>query len=236
MRELSIFCDESGDFGPPSTHSPYYLVSLVLHDQGRPIDDQVRRFNSEMRSRQLEGFLPVHTAPLIRREERYRDAPGADRKRAFDVLFAFARRCGVYYKTLVIDKRVFGGDQLLERRIAREMGQFIRDNLGFFQAFDKVILYYDRGQKEISRTLDLVLSSTLFHVEFRTVSPEDYVLFQVADLACTIELIEAKRVGQGSGLTRSEEAFFGGSARFKKNYAKVFREMRFEGAHRRTSS
>lgn len=233
MTELSIFCDESGDFGPPSAHSPFYLVSLVLHDQGRPIDSQVGRFNAEIRSRRLEGFLPVHTAPLIRREERYRNANGADRKKAFDALFAFARRCDVSYKTLVIDKRKFGSGKLLERRIAREMGQFIRDNLGFFQAFDKVILYYDRGQKEISRTLDLVLSSTLSHVEFRTVSPEDYALFQVADLACTIELIETKRAG--TGLTRSEEAFFGGSARFKKTYVKAFRKLRFESAHRPTS-
>lgn len=33
MKELSIFADESGDFGEYSTHSPYYIVVMVLHDQ-----------------------------------------------------------------------------------------------------------------------------------------------------------------------------------------------------------
>ena len=33
MRELSIFVDESGDFGPYETHAPFYLFTLVFHDQ-----------------------------------------------------------------------------------------------------------------------------------------------------------------------------------------------------------
>ena len=111
-------------------------------------------------------------------------------------------------------------------RLAREVGQFIRDNLAYFHSFDRVILYYDGGQKEISRTLELIFSSALAHVEFRTVRPADYVLFQVADLACTVELVEARR-GE-SGLTKSESAFFGGASRFKKNYLKPLRRMLFE--------
>ena len=33
MKELSIFVDESGDFGNYAEHSSYYIVSLVMHDQ-----------------------------------------------------------------------------------------------------------------------------------------------------------------------------------------------------------
>ena len=32
-RIMSIFIDESGDFGPYEQHSPYYQVAMVLHDQ-----------------------------------------------------------------------------------------------------------------------------------------------------------------------------------------------------------
>lgn len=32
MRELSVFCDESGDFGAYDHHCPYYIVSLVFHN------------------------------------------------------------------------------------------------------------------------------------------------------------------------------------------------------------
>ena len=30
---LSVFIDESGDFGPYEPHAPYYLVAMILHDQ-----------------------------------------------------------------------------------------------------------------------------------------------------------------------------------------------------------
>ncbi|MBE5763941.1 MAG: DUF3800 domain-containing protein [Clostridiales bacterium] len=35
MKELSIFVDESGDFDIESKHSPYYIFSLVFHDQSK---------------------------------------------------------------------------------------------------------------------------------------------------------------------------------------------------------
>ena len=37
MHELSIFIDESGDFGPFEKHSPFYVLSLVFHDQSDDI-------------------------------------------------------------------------------------------------------------------------------------------------------------------------------------------------------
>ena len=87
------------------------------------------------------------------------------------------------------------------------------------------MLYYDGGQKEISRTLELFFSAALAHIEFKMVRPKDYALFQVADLACTIELVEARRAK--FGLTKSENAFFGGAQRFKKNYLKTMRQKVF---------
>ena len=33
MKELSIVVDESGDFGEYNHRTPYYIISMVLHDQ-----------------------------------------------------------------------------------------------------------------------------------------------------------------------------------------------------------
>ncbi len=33
MEELSIFIDESGDFGDVVNTSPYYIVTFVFHNQ-----------------------------------------------------------------------------------------------------------------------------------------------------------------------------------------------------------
>ena len=33
MKELSIFIDESGDFGDYDYRSPYYIIAMVFHEQ-----------------------------------------------------------------------------------------------------------------------------------------------------------------------------------------------------------
>ena len=37
MKELSIFVDESGDFGEYAVHSPYYIITMVYHEQDKDI-------------------------------------------------------------------------------------------------------------------------------------------------------------------------------------------------------
>lgn len=39
MKELSIFIDESGDFGEYDYHSPWYIVTMVFHEQEASIQE-----------------------------------------------------------------------------------------------------------------------------------------------------------------------------------------------------
>ena len=137
----------------------------------------------------------------------------------------FARSCPIKTKTIIVDKRVFGGGESLAERIARELGLFIRDNLQYFQSFEEVIVYYDRGQRQISSALKLIFSSTVNNVEFRTVSPKDYRLFQVADLACTLELYEQKLKNKELG--SSEIRFFDGERNLRKNHLKLLKKLSY---------
>ena len=41
MKELSVFIDESGDFGELKDRPAYYLVSRIFHDQKYNIDNEV---------------------------------------------------------------------------------------------------------------------------------------------------------------------------------------------------
>ena len=41
MKELSIFIDESGDFGEVKERPAYYLVTFVFHNQKNDISEQV---------------------------------------------------------------------------------------------------------------------------------------------------------------------------------------------------
>lgn len=42
MKELSIFIDESGDWGEYEKHCPYYIVTMVMHDQSKDIEKEIR--------------------------------------------------------------------------------------------------------------------------------------------------------------------------------------------------
>ncbi len=47
MKELSIFIDESGDFGEYDYHSPWYIVTMVFHEQEASIQGKrqiIRRY------------------------------------------------------------------------------------------------------------------------------------------------------------------------------------------------
>ena len=41
MKELSVFIDESGDFGEYSYHAPFYIVTMVFHNQKVDINVKV---------------------------------------------------------------------------------------------------------------------------------------------------------------------------------------------------
>lgn len=79
-RELSIFIDESGDFGPFEKHSPFYVLSLVLHDQSDDITGQLGHIHGALQARGLDANHAIHTGPLIRREQDYYGLPLPDRR------------------------------------------------------------------------------------------------------------------------------------------------------------
>lgn len=71
MKELSIFVDESGDFGEYEKHAPYYIVTMVLHDQDIDISKNINALDNALRQIGYGEGQAVHTEPLIRREKPY---------------------------------------------------------------------------------------------------------------------------------------------------------------------
>ena len=49
MKELSIFVDESGDFGEYEKHAPYYIVTMIFHDQTIDISDNINLLNKSLK-------------------------------------------------------------------------------------------------------------------------------------------------------------------------------------------
>jgi hypothetical protein len=89
-----------------------------------------------------------------------------------------------------------------------------------FNAAEKIKVYYDNGQAQVSALLKEAFAIYSAKVEFAAdVHPSKYRLFQAADVICTLELAKAKLIANGS-ISESEDRFFGGIKNFKKNYLK----------------
>ena len=154
LSVLSIFVDESGDFGEYEPHSPLYLMTLVFHDQSRDISEQVEHLKRQVIAAGFAREHAIHSGPLIRREKDYERLDLPERRRLFRRLFDFARLCDISYRTFGFRKRDFKSHDALVSRMSRELGRFVRDRLAFFQSFDNIIVYYDNGQKEITTIIN----------------------------------------------------------------------------------
>lgn len=68
MSELSVFIDEPGDFGSYEHHAPYYIITLVFHDQSSDISEQIKHLRRHLVEQGFAENHAIHSAPLIRRE------------------------------------------------------------------------------------------------------------------------------------------------------------------------
>ena len=91
MKTLSIFIDESGDFGEYAVHSPYYIISLVLHNQDIDISGSINWLEQALSDIGYPNHC-VHTGPLIRGEEEYRLDDIELRKSVLRKMMSFLRR------------------------------------------------------------------------------------------------------------------------------------------------
>ncbi|WP_322153293.1 DUF3800 domain-containing protein [Paratractidigestivibacter sp.] len=226
MAELSVFIDESGDFGPYERYAPYYIITLLFHDQSADISGQIGHLKRHLVEQGFAETHAVHSAPLIRRERDYSGMDLTERRKLFRSLFNFMRLCDISYKSFVFRKREFADHDKMVSRISRDVSMFLRDNLTFLQSFDAVIVYYDNGQKQITNLVNTLFNAFL-EADVRKVSPSDYSLFQAADMFCTLTLLEEKLADEG--LSKSETEFFLGERNLRKNYLKPVARKRILG-------
>ena len=127
MKELSVFIDESGDFGEYDERTPYYIITMVFHEQSHSISDAVKKLNQELSYMDLND-LCIHTGPIVRREEIYEFMSITDRRRIFNKLVAFFRQVDIRYKCISIEKK--HADDVIQAtsQLSRKMSQFIQED------------------------------------------------------------------------------------------------------------
>ena len=205
MQELSVFIDESGDFGEVKERPAYYLVTFVFHDQNNNIDSQVAKLEEGVK---VSGFDVeyIHTGPVIRREDVFARYSIDERRKLLYKMLNFVNGCPISYLTVVVDRREAADKIALSGKLAKAINRAMSEHIEFFSGFDKIIVYYDNGQVELSAILNAVFSIQFSNVEFRKAEPQKYRLLQAADFICSMELLRIKR--DEKRLSKSEEHFF----------------------------
>ena len=100
---LSVFVDESGDFGQYNPISPNYYVAMVLHNQDIDISKNINILENQIRNWGYPEHT-IHTGPLIRRESVYRNDLREERKALFNALYHFTRMLDIKYICPIINQ------------------------------------------------------------------------------------------------------------------------------------
>lgn len=223
MSDLGIFIDESGDVG---SNSEFYLITMVFHDQVSSIEEKELKLRHELSLMDLQSDDAIHSGPIVRKEDEWKNVDLDKRRKAFFKMFSFVRLCPISYKTFSIRKKECPDRFVLRGRLANELGAFLRDNLGFFQGFSSIIVYYDNGQALVTDLINTVLCAYLTNVDVRKIAPSEYRLSQVADMICTLELMREKSESN-VGMSKSESIFFESRRRLNRVFLKTLKRLEF---------
>lgn len=217
MDTLSIFVDESGRFQYPDELSRFYILGMVFHDQDCDISSLVADLERAESELGLENHC-FHAGPLIRQEKGYEFLSRHFRGRILSRMMAFASRVDFKYHCLSVDKRFIDSAAHIVERLRKSLIEFIDSHHTYFASVNNIKVYYDCGQSPVTNLIKSTFTNAFSpSIEFKHgVKPSRYRLFQIADLVCTLHLIEL-RLAHGIPMTRSEMRFFGGPRDFKRN-------------------
>lgn len=223
MDTLSIFVDESGRFQYPDDESRFYILGLVFHDQSHDISRALAELEHAEEDLGLEQHC-FHAGPLIRKEKGYEILSRRFRGRILSHMMAFVAHTDFKYRCLSVDKKFIDSATQIVDRLRTALLAFIDSHRNDLATISHIKVYYDCGQSPVTTLLQKTFVDALGKtVEFKQrVRPGNYRMFQVADLVCTLHLIEL-RLANGLAMTHSEVRFFGGPRDFKRNYLKKIR-------------
>lgn len=226
-KTLDIFVDESGSFSYPDDISRFYIICAVLHNSEDSIDLYAENLDRAFENMKLAN-LCFHAGPIIRHERGFEFMNWELRSYIFSKMMAFARQVDFSYRCICVDKKFVGSLGQILANLRNGLRNLATEIVNAGEGTEKVRVFYDKGQTQITDMLSSVLPTTFKSpVEFvPDVKPAKYKLFQLADLLCTVELISQK-LDAGLTMTQSENRFFGGPKAFKHNILRRLKGKKF---------
>lgn len=206
IKRLNIFVDETGEFGYGVKSSMLYGISFTFHEQDNDISCELNNLNNRLMKIGYTNM--IHMADLIMRRGDYSKFDIKMRKSIFNSIYQFSRKIPVKYHTIIIDKRFIDNGDVLRKQIINEVNQMIKNNEDYFNKFDRIVMYYDNGQKTLGYILDSLFirfNSYEHRIKFDHVEKR---LFQVSDMLTYVDKAIYKHK-KNIKYEKSEIYFFG---------------------------
>lgn len=206
IKRLNIFVDETGEFGYGVKSSMLYGISFTFHEQDNDISGELNNLNNRLMKIGYTNM--IHMSDLIMRRGDYSKFDIKMRKSIFNSIYQFSRKIPVKYHTIIIDKRFIDNGNVLRKQIINEVNKMIKNNEGYFNEFDKIVMYYDNGQEPLGYILDSLFirfNSYEHRVKFDHVEKR---LFQVSDMLTYVDKAIYKHK-KNIKYEKSELYFFG---------------------------
>ena len=223
MKKLSVYVDESGVFEPYDSSKPFYLFTLVFCEEEENSNNLVQLLIHEL-DLLNSGTLIFHGGPLIRKEKEFSETSIELRRKIFNKMTYFACHFSYSYKTFIVDRKQYYNETILSLALSNEFSVFLFENIEYFSNFDTIV-YYDNGQKQLTKILKESFFSIVGNVVFKKVVSKESYLLQLADYLTTLELIEQKYLAKK--ISPNEIYFFGSHTNFRKNYYRQIENKKF---------
>ena len=205
MKRLNIFVDETGDFGYGKKASRLYGVSFTFHEQEDDIEIELNKLNERLKRIGYSGM--IHMADLIMKRGDYKSFDIDQRRKIFKAIFHFSRQIPVKYHTILIDKKYTNNKNMLKQKLNAEIFKMVQEKEKYFKKFDKIVMYYDNGQKSLTNILETIFlkfESLEQHADF---NHEEKRLFQISDMLTYIDKYDYKYKNKIE-FTNGEQFFF----------------------------
>lgn len=148
---------------------------------------------------------------LIRRQER---------RIIFSKMLAFFRHVDIKYRCFFVDKRYIDTTLSLHDSLLQQVVSFLIEHADELNAYDRLKIYYDNGQADVTSILKDAFALFSSKLEFVCeVVPSKYRLFQLADFICTLELVRLK-LDADKRISTAEKDFFLSIQNLRKNFLK----------------
>lgn len=210
-KQLSIYIDETGDFGPYDSITKIYGVGFVLCEDLDKCDPYLRKFHRRLQNKKACEF-PIHVGPIIRREGPYSNLTHEERLLLFDVIYDLLLESPIS----ILHSMVRKSEKETDIEMAKALSNLVRENLEYFNSFEKIIIYYDNGQSQLKSLLLGIFSANFLNFELVLARQSEHPFMQLADLVASLALLSYK-VKDGN-LSKSENEFFAGRRKLKKVY------------------